>query len=745
MRSVSGCCGAAFIAVLLRAPPASAQPEIAVDPAGIEFGEVFPPASECLGFSVLNPGDATLTTTGFTITGADADQFELCGFGDPACDGQQQCDVEHSIGPGMQNLFGVACAPTRDGPLSAAVEIASDAADPEAGVVTLSCTGVGAGAPADVVVAPAALSFPPLHAEVETATRTLTITNAAPAGSMPLQYDLWSDAWDDATQFTVAGCAGAMPLGCYLDPGESAVVSVTFHPDRTNLFTDPVLVYTTDPDEPLVEIPLFAESGYPRLVIDVPGEHANLDLGSVPVGETTAPGTIVAHNDGPVPLFIWDVDSDNPEQVPIVAGPPPESWVAPGETVTWTVTCTPPSVGGFTAWITFDTNSNQGIYFAYVSCTGTGDAVAISPPAHDFGAVALPEVPEAAFELRNLGGAPLTVERVAIDAGAEFAAVGLAAGAVVPAGGSAPFVVRATPAVLGPRAATLTIDTDAQLGLTVPLAAIGTDPLLGVVTIDAAPEDYVVDAGRTDLDRVPETLSVFLHNLREQHVTLATCRIDGSPAFTFASPCPVSIPPRGVAQVRVWFHPAAEVDHAATLTLTSSAIRTTALVLPLTGLGVDQYVALSASYIQFPVTPPGGAVPPVRSVTLVNNGSEPLAISVTHVGAAFSLVSAASATVAPGASHEISVEFAPATAGQYTGRVYVGNADDPRIAEIALGGRSVGAAHLPGAAVATDAAVACAASSPAGGGVASLVLVTGAVVLVSRRRARGAGPDNTHR
>jgi len=394
-------------------------------------------------------------------------------------------------------------------------------------------------------------------------------------------------------------------------------------------------------------------------------------------------------NVGSQPTDLVAMTSSDPHfTVALASGSLPVT-LAPGDETQIDVSFTPTDTTHVTGTIVLDASIGTGFT---VTTVGDGAILAASvvPSSHDFGSVVLPAMQSQDFQLHNTGERTLTVDAVSLDLPNDYALIGLAAGATIDPGATLAFTVRATPSTLGQRHATLAIDLDRASDLAIPLDAIASDPVLVVATGDPSPADYALELGSVDVDVGPKTGHVTLHNAGSAAITLATCAVAGDPAFTLATACPLTLAAAANADLAVAFAPTAEADSIATLTVTGTGFATGALRIGLHGTGVDQHVALSATSIGFPDTFRHPTSAMTQVVTVRNTATAELVCStITVDGAGFALVGPATATLAPGEAADLTIGFAPAAIGDFTGHLVIGNADDPQIARVSLTGRGI--------------------------------------------------------
>jgi hypothetical protein len=481
---------------------------------------------------------------------------------------------------------------------------------------------------------------------------------------------------------------GSYPPGLQLQSGQSYSWALSCTPPSTGFAGGFLDFDIFGEGVSLSSLDAYCEGLAAALVVE-PAPLAFTGAAEVAVG-TSATQRVTVRNAGNLATELAAITPSDPRFVAALVGGSLPAPLAPGATAQVDVTFTPAAGGRVAGTIAFDA-AGDGDFSLDVVGDGVVLGAAAVPAAVDFGRITATAAPARHVELRNTGDRALTVVGVALDLPGDFAVTGLAGGATIPAGGALGFDVQPTPTMLGRRRARLTIDLDRLdpiADIVIPLDAIATDPALIVTTPDAAPDDYALDLGPVDVDVGPRLAKVALHNAAAAPVAIAACAIAGDPELTVASACPFAIPAGATAELAIAFAPAAEAESTAALTLTGTGFATGALRLSLRGTGIDQHVELSALAVAFPDTLRHPLDPPARTVTIRNTAAAELALSSIRVdGAGFTLIGPAAATLAPGASQDVAVGFAPAATGDAAGHLVLGNADDPQIARVALTGR----------------------------------------------------------
>jgi hypothetical protein len=323
---------------------ARASPNISLEPNPLDFFEIVVGQSGAVPYSVTNTGPVQLVVTDMQITGPDADQFHFETAIDPFCGDGRDCTPNFKLAPGASRSFYVACAPTHPGFFTSTLAVKSNAAT---STIALTCTGDAPASMSTLVVSPASIDFGVSFAEPAFPNphldRTMRVTNTATAPSAPVEFQVFVPGTSGNGSFSLPGG----PFG-FVGPGESEDFVIEFQWFGGVLSTAPLVLQSADPSQPSIRVPMFAEAAYGRLVFDdPPNPQGFITMPAVAAGDTSIL-TITAHNGGDFELEISDssafVDFGGTGELQGSTG---FVALAPGETIQWTLTCTPDGSEGF--------------------------------------------------------------------------------------------------------------------------------------------------------------------------------------------------------------------------------------------------------------------------------------------------------------------------------------------------------------------------------------------------------------
>ena len=320
---------------------ASASPKISLDPNALDFFDIPVGSTNPRSYSVTNTGKVPLVVMDMRITGPDADQFHFFDVTDPFCGNGQDCASRFELASGASRSFNVVCAPTRPGFFKSTLTVKSSASDDSsASTIALDCTGDAPASMSTLAVSPASIDFGVSFAEQSfpVLDRTLTVTNTAIAPSAPVQFQVLVPGTNNGFFSLPAGEFG------FVGPGESQDFVIEFRWFGAGVSRAPVVLQSSDPNQPSISVPMFAETAYGHLVFDDPPIGPSspfISMPAVAAGDTSTL-TIRAHNVGDFTLVISDSSAfASFGGIAELQGATGFVSVAPGATIQWTLTCTP--------------------------------------------------------------------------------------------------------------------------------------------------------------------------------------------------------------------------------------------------------------------------------------------------------------------------------------------------------------------------------------------------------------------
>jgi len=228
----------------------------------------------------------------------------------------------------------------------------------------------------------------------------------------------------------------------------------------------------------------------------------------------------------------------------------------------------------------------------------------------------------------------------------------------IPADGNCSVGVTFTPTATGARTGTLTVITPYSPTPTT-VALTGTGAAAGIAT---SPANLVF--GSQLLETTSTGLALGIQNTGTAALAISNVATTGD--FITTGNC-ATIPAGTNCTLTVTFTPSATGSRTGTVTLTDNAGGGTATqTIQLSGSGTEAGTALSTSSETFPGTLVG-ATSPALTATLTNSGTSSLTAIALSVQGDFAQSNTCGATLAAGASCNISITYSPTIAGAETG------------------------------------------------------------------------------
>ncbi|WP_167735987.1 choice-of-anchor D domain-containing protein [Nocardioides sp. 503] len=298
------------------------------------------------GTKTISPGNATgdtKTDVSVTITGPDADQFQL---------GWQNCSPQ--VAPRQSCSIEVAFRPTSPGAKTAQLSLRST----PGGIVVIDLTGSGR----PMTVAPSSRSFSAFAGETTQAT-SFTVTNldAATTGALSSQL-----TGPDASQFRIVsdGCGGAT-----LTSGSTCSVTVVFEPTGSHGGRSAALVVSGQPGG-TTTASLEGTVRAPAMFSVAP--TTSINFGTIPVAVGYSERTLVLRNTGELPsgVISFALEDENvPGQFLIDPDECAGKVLAPNATCLFQVGFDPSQAGSATASIAI---TAPGALTGHVPLSGVG-------------------------------------------------------------------------------------------------------------------------------------------------------------------------------------------------------------------------------------------------------------------------------------------------------------------------------------------------------------------------------------
>lgn len=430
--------------------------------------------------TLTNTGTGTLNITSISLTGPNANQFQILPSPQTTC----------SIGGAGVGANGGACViavdftPSVVGSASASISIADNASNgPNPQLIPLS--GAGTGAIAAVTTSPPtsppSLTFGSVTVGNTSTTLSATLTNI---GNTPLVLNSLNITGPNGGDFQLTAQTTCTVGGTGIVPAASCNIAVDFVPQASGSRFASVSIADNAAGSP----PTISLSGTGTAPI-ASLSQASLAFGNVNVGSTSTLPSLTLTNTGNQALTIPSVAID-----PSVGTPADFSLsgsntcktvgsLQPNASCTITVSFTPAAQGAVVGQVNISDSTASSPQRVALSGTGTAAGVTLTPPSLTF-AGQNPGTPPSSpqtITLQNTGSGPLTISSINVtgaNAG-DFAETNNCPGssATLNVGNACAIAVTFTPTGTGPRSASLAVSDDAVPSpQIVPLSGTGTSP-----------------------------------------------------------------------------------------------------------------------------------------------------------------------------------------------------------------------------------------------------------------------------
>ena len=208
----------------------------------------------------------------------------------------------------------------------------------------------------------------------------------------------------EGDSFSIKGYDG---LPFTVRPNRREVVFVTFAPKTRDIYSSTLFIYTNDPTNDEIRMPLLGQGNIsPAKITILNGE--NIDFGRVPLGKTNR-DHLLLWNRGGSP-FAVDIALRNNFGVEFDHGHDGtfSSVIKPGQTDKISLDFSPKEVGERKAILAVTTESGTND----VQLRGIGQFLKLSPSTVDFGRIPVGETSSQVVELANIGNSDLTINQL---------------------------------------------------------------------------------------------------------------------------------------------------------------------------------------------------------------------------------------------------------------------------------------------------------------------------------------------
>ena len=607
-------------------------------------------ASSAQAVTVTNTGNVPVNITAVTLAGANPSEFGI---------GTNNCST---LAVGAACTVSVTFTPIANGSRSTNLQFADDATGNPHSVLL---TGTGQSATQNLTFSPATL----VYTVVTVGSQSTSGVQIQNVGTAPVAVSGVQITGPAASDFSVVSnnCTT-------LTQNAACSVAITFSASAAGPRAANVQINDNAPGSPH-NVPLLGTGQTATQVISQ--STTDVVFAATPVGGTaTGSFTLSSLGTGSATLAAPVLAGANPGDFGITGNSCPVGAFASGVSCTVTVSFHPTASGVRTATITVNDNTPQGSHV--VTLTGTGATItrilSFSPASLTFPVTLVGATSNLGITATSLGTGPVTFSGTAISgsAAADFSVYqNNCSGPIAPSASCGTYVAF-TPTAAGVRTAVLTLQDDATGGPHA-IQLVGT----------AAAVTQIVSQSTTNLTfpstnvGVAATASFTLTNLGTGPVNFTSTALAGTNAGDFSvsqNTCNTALYPTGACTVFVAFTPAAAGIRTATVTVADGS---GSHVVQLTGTA--QAVTKTLSF--YPGTTTFGSVTVGNSTnssfSVYNLGTATATISSYSVGGTnasdFTVYQngcpMAPATLLPGGSCGIAVNFAPSAPGIRTATV----------------------------------------------------------------------------
>jgi len=454
------------------------------------------------------------------------------------------------------------------------------------------------------------------------------------------------------------------PAPSSLAPDESANVSATFTPEDTTVLSAEVEIRNSDTLR-TVELSGFGVDS------DLTLNRTGIDFGELAEGETRREAVTI-RNDGSANLTLTGLSITGSHEADFAVDGARDV-LEPGDRTIANVSFTPTTVGIRNATLLVETDT-AGTIGVDLRGSGIGPELELDATAFDFAETRVGGQRTANLTITNPGAGPLTVERIAPTGENASSFTANRTSLRVPEDDRRVVEIAFAPTGPGPAEANLTIEHDAGPNGTerLPLSGVGTAANL---TVSPVAVDFgSVASGDTAVRNVTVT------NDGTGPVAVDSAALTAGNVSQFGVDSEAATGPLRSGESRqfqVRFEPFRNGPAGATFTLGTNDSSVRGFQVRLSGTGTGPDIEITPGSLNFgEVTVEETAT---ENLTISNVGSAPLRVS----GAAFSSAAARAyefrgetpLVVAPGASREVTVAFAPPEEQTYSGTLRLGTND----------------------------------------------------------------------
>jgi Abnormal spindle-like microcephaly-assoc'd, ASPM-SPD-2-Hydin/Protein of unknown function (DUF1573) len=645
--ALTGCAG-----VVTGSKQNSTSASFQLSPSSVSFGQVTVGKQATQNVSVSNTGSVAVNITQVALSNP---HFSVSGMTTPM-----------SLAVGQTGNFAVAVDPTAAGSLTGTLTAQGDGGSAPV-VVNLSATAVSS-TQAQLSLSQSSISFGNVSVGSKS-TSNLVLSNT---GTTPLTISLLTLTGAD---FTISGITTPNTISA----GQSAQLAVTFTPASVAAAIGSLGITSSDPVNPSITVPL-SGTGSSTATGQLSANPASLSFGTMGTG-TTSSKQVVVTNTGNAAVNISKVSTGVAGLK--LSGVTAPATLNPSQSVTLDATFAPSSAGSISGSISIASNAGNSPLTIPVNGTAAQPGLSISPSSFNFGTLVDGQTKSQTITVTNTGTAALTIADLAVS-GTAFSASGLATPATIAAGGTANFSVLFAPTTGGSQTGTVSITSNAPNSPNV-LALSGSGTAASV-TLSSSPGSLTfsgVNAGNSS------SKTVTIANSGNTSLTISQVSVNAKDFAVGGISTPVTLAAGQNTGMTVTFSPSSAENITGNITVQSS--QGASAVVQVSGTGLQAGLAITPASASFGNVTVGS--PSTQTIQLLNSGTGTLTVSqVSVAGSGFNTGNLAlPLNIAAGSSANLSVQFAPTSAGAASGSVTIISNAPNSPALIALTGTGVAA------------------------------------------------------
>ena len=624
------------------------QPDIAIAPSAVNFGNVGIGQSKTQSVTLTNTGNVNLVIQDAAVAGSG---FSVSGLSLPA-----------TIGAGQSISFNAQFTPATGGGVTGLITFTDNASSSPQ---TMALAGSGVAANATLIANPGNVTFGSVAAG-GSATQTITLTNS---GTLSTTI---AAATISGSGFSMSGLSASETIGV----GQTTSFTAKFAPASGGNASGAISIVSNAPDSPLT-IALNGTGAQGALG----SNPSSFNFGTVQVG-TSVSQTITLTNTGTASVTVPGASISGAGFS--VSGLTPQT-INAGQSISFSAQFAPASSGSASGSITVSSNAPGSPTTVALSGTGTQGALSASPSSFNFGNVQVGGTGSQTIRLTNSGTASVTVSSAGIS-GPGFSISGLTASQTIGAGQTATLTASFSPASAGIAAGSIAIASNAPGSpLSIALSGTGAQPQLSATPSSVAFSN--VAAGNTN------SQTITIKNGGNSDLTISQASASGAGFGIAGLSLQTPIPPGTSVTFNATFAPLSPGSSAGSVSLVSNA-PDSPFTIPLSGTGIASSYALAASPASVSFGSVDAGQTGSQTVTLTNTGNSNVTISSVSVsGTGFSASGIASnLTLSPNQSATLRVSFAPTGTGSVNGNVTIAS-NASSATTIPLSGTGAQASH----------------------------------------------------